>query len=189
MRWHGDDGFAFGLVALRAVFWNVDCELGGSSWPSGETTRKRGLSVRLHRSNGSRAPAAALSPPYYLVSENDDEDSDGGMHEIMIYDVATERPIAKLTRTWRVNYRTGYTSGSMTREISFDPDGETLLINGGQGGDDGDVNRVPFVAALTAISAHCAAAPRSGGRLSRRRRSDGLPPDHQGEYFGADRFQ
>lgn len=96
---------------------------------------------------------------FYLVSENDDEDSDGGMHEIMIYDAATERPIAKLARAWRVNYRTGYTSGSMTREISFDPEGETLLINGGQGGDDGEVNRVPFVAALTAISTHCAAAP------------------------------
>ncbi len=104
------------------------------------------------------SPCERFVATFYLVSENDDEDSDGGMHEIMIYDAATQRPLASFTRAWRVNYRTDYTSGSMTREIGFAAAGGTLLINGGRG-SDGVVNRVPFVAAIAAIKKHCAAAP------------------------------
>lgn len=105
------------------------------------------------------SPCGRFVATFYLVSENDDEDSDGGMHEIMIYDATTHRPYACITRSWRVNYRTGYRSGSMTNEISFDTDGETLLINSGRGGSDGEMNRVPFVAALTALAEYCTAAP------------------------------
>lgn len=109
------------------------------------------------------SPCGRFVATFYLVGEHGNEGSEGGAHEIVVYDKKSGNIVACLSRSWSRNDRSHYSRGHQTHGVGFSADGDRLLINGGHGGAETDI---PIVAAMNAIDTAAREQPEAARRYA-----------------------